>query len=225
MALTLDPTERRILGCLIEKQATTPEAYPLTLNSLVLACNQKSNREPETEWNEHFVMGALRALMDRGWVEELERIGSRVKRYAHLAIDQLGADAHDLALLAELMLRGPQSSKELETRASRMKPFASLDEVERRLTAMGSRPVPYVRLLGRRPGERVPRWEQLLGGGEAITPTAPTPRVAATRLEPVESRGSVDPLADILDRLTHLEREVESLREEMASQHRAPGTE
>ena len=231
MSLALDPTERRVLGCLIEKETTVPEAYPLTINSLVLACNQKSNRDPQTDWAEHFVDGALRALMDKGWVQQLELAGSRTRRFAHLAGDQLGVDAHDLAILAELLLRGPQSAKELETRASRMKPFPSLEEVERRLSALAARPVPYARLLGKRPGERVPRWEQLLGGGEP-TPAAGTASLdrlgtagtPAPRETPLP-RGAVDPLADILDRLAHLEREVESLRAEMESRPRSADTE
>ena len=233
MPLSLDPTERRVIGCLIEKETTVPEAYPLTLNALVLACNQKSNRDPETDWAEHFVDGALRALMDKGWVQALERAGSRTRRYAHLAGEQLGADGHDLALLAEIFLRGPQSAKELETRASRMRPFASLEDVERRLSALAARPVPYVRLLGKRPGERVPRWEHLFGGGEA-EPAAGTasPRAASAPARATQAaaspaagtpRGSVDPLADILDRVARLEREVEAIRKAMESEDEAAG--
>ena len=227
MSLALDPTERRVLACLIEKETTVPESYPLTINSLVLACNQKSNRDPHTDWPEHFVDGALRALMDKGWVQQMELAGSRTRRYGHLAGDQLGVDAHALAILAELMLRGPQSAKELETRASRMRPFASLDDVERRLAALAARPVPYVRLLGKRPGERVPRWEQLLGGGEAVVSETPSPRAASTPHEPTPTppRAVADPLADVLARLAHLEREVESIRDELESQRRTPDVE
>lgn len=235
MALSLDPTERRIVGCLVEKETTVPEAYPLTLNSLVLACNQKSNRDPHTDWAEHFVDGALRSLMDKGWVQQLELAGSRTRRFAHLAGDQLGVDGHDLAILAELLLRGPQSAKELETRAARMRPFASLEEVERRLSALAARPVPYVRLLGKRPGERVPRWEQLIGGGEPVEAASggraaehaagsSFPRAVSaptSRESPREApRGEVDPMADVLDRLASLEREVAALRTELESRPR-----
>jgi len=164
MSIQLDPTERRILGCLVEKQLSVPEAYPLTLNSLVLACNQKSNRDPEMNVPEFHVQGALRALRDRGWVLDLELAGARTIRYSHRAVDQLAVDEKDLAILAELWLRGPQSPQELKLRASRMRPFSSPEEVENRLRALAARPVPYVKFLGRRPGERTPRWSHAFAG-------------------------------------------------------------
>src|SRR5688572_18186650 len=105
MPIALDPTERRIVGSLAEKQLSVPEAYPLTLNALVLACNQKSNRDPETSLTEGEVQGALHALMDRGWVVRLELAGARTVRYEHRMGEQLGVDERDLALLVELLLR------------------------------------------------------------------------------------------------------------------------
>ena len=124
MSLDLDPLEQRILGALVEKQHTVPESYPLTVNALVAAVNQKSNRDPAMAVEEYEVEGALRALMDRGWVVQLEREGGRTRRYGHEGERQLGIDAHDMAILAELLNRGPQSPAELRTRASRMKPLA-----------------------------------------------------------------------------------------------------
>ncbi len=230
MSIRLDPTERRIIGSLVEKQLTVPEAYPLTLNSLVLACNQKSNRDPEMELRDYHVQGALRALMDRGWVRELERAGSRTVRYEHAAGEQLGVDDREIAILAELLLRGASSAKEIETRASRMRPLGTVEEVESRLRGLATRPVPYVHLLGRRPGERVPRWEHLLGsepvaavetgavGDSAAEPgvarAAPAP-VARTALPSLGVAGAViapDVLGTILSRLDRLEREVSELR-------------
>ena len=223
MSISLDPTERRIVGALIEKQLSVPESYPLSLNALVAACNQKSNRDPETNLPEYMVSGALSALMEKQWVIHWEREGSRVPRYTHRAQDQLGVDEHDLAILAELLLRGPQSSPELKTRASRMRPLPSLEEVERRLDALARRPVPYVRCLGRRPGERVARWEHLLGGGDLEGKrAAPESRPAETAALPAPAPVAAlpaDPIAEILERLARVEREVESIREEMGRLH------
>ena len=219
MSLTLDPTERRVVGSLIEKDLSVPESYPLTLNSLLLACNQKNNRDPVTAYEEHHVAGALRALMDRGWVEELERAGSRTRSYAHRAKEMLAVERPELAILAELLLRGPQSSGELKTRASRMAPLASVEDVERRLEALASRPAPYVRFLGKRPGERVGRFTDLLGTPaassgptEAGAPHAP----AAVDLDDAARAAEAEPLAattsDLVARVERLEREVAALR-------------
>jgi uncharacterized protein YceH (UPF0502 family) len=200
MPIALDPTERRIVGSLVEKQLSVPESYPLTLNALVLACNQRSNRDPETSFTEAEVSGAVQALMDRGWVARLELVGGRTVRYEHRMREQLGVDEHEAALLAELLLRGPQSSQELKTRGSRMRDFATPQEVERRLEGLASRPVPYVRLLDRRPGERVQRWEHLLGTG--------TGAVAA----PSAERPAPSARPSLEERVATLEREVERLR-------------
>jgi uncharacterized protein YceH (UPF0502 family) len=226
MALVLDATERRIVGSLIEKALAVPDSYPMTLNALVAACNQKSNRDPEMALEEYAVDGALRALMQKGWVREMELAGGRTRRYAHEAGTQLGVDEPDLALLAELFLRGPQSAMELRTRASRMRPFASPEAVEERLRDLAARPVPYVRLLGRRAGERVARWEDLLTAdaparaasrtaAEAAAtdpaPGAPPPAAAAPR------GGPSDPvLRMVLERLDRVERAVEALRAALA---------
>jgi uncharacterized protein YceH (UPF0502 family) len=224
MSLVLDPTERRIVGSLIEKDLTVPEAYPLTLNALVLACNQKSNRDPETAYEEHHVVGALRSLMERGWVQEIERAGSRVRRYAHDGAGMLGVDRAGLALLAELLLRGPQSAVELRTRASRMAPLGSVEEVERRLEALATRPVPYVRFLGKRPGERVGRFTDLLGTPAASTAkaTGGGDEAGAPRPPARDSAGDASgddvsvtpslPASDLRARVEALERAVAELR-------------
>src|SRR5262245_60676422 len=214
MALTLDPTERRVLGSLLEKEITVPETYPLTINALIAACNQKSNRDPDTNYAEHEVVGALRSLMHGGWVTENERSGGRTPRYAHRAREMLAIDDVEAALLTELLLRGAQSAMELKTRASRMRPLASPEEVERRLEGLAARPVPYVRLLGRRPGERVPRWEHLLSKEPAgAAPAAREPQPQESRPPP---RAPADELAaalaDLRARVERLEREVETLR-------------
>ena len=218
MSIALDATERRVLGSLVEKDLSVPESYPLTLNALLAACNQKSNRDPETEYAEHEVVGAVRALMQRGWVTENERSGGRTQRYGHRAREMLAVDEVDAAILTELLLRGPQSAMELKTRASRMRPIASPEEAERRLEALAARPVPYVRLLGRRTGERVPRWEHLLatepGGASPAAGPAPAPRAApspapAPRPEEADLSAVV---ADLRARIERLERELADLR-------------
>ena len=230
MPLQLDRTERRIVGSLLEKEMTVPDAYPLTLNSLLLACNQSSNRDPAMHLQEFEVTGAVRALMQKGWVAEMELSGARTRRYAHLAREQLGVDDVDLAILAELLLRGPQSPQELKTRASRMKPIPSPEDAERRLQALAARPVPYVRFLGRRPGERVPRWEHLLGKpGETPPPPAepdlaPTTSSAAPHAAPSTPAAShaapavgADTLASLVARVEALERTVAELKRSLGA--------
>jgi uncharacterized protein YceH (UPF0502 family) len=217
MPLQLDRTERRIVGSLLEKEMTVPDAYPLTINSLLLACNQSSNRDPEMHLQEFEVTGAVRALMQKGWVAEMELSGARTRRYAHLAREQLGVDDVDLAILAELLLRGPQSPQELKTRASRMKPVATPEDVERRLQALAARPVPYVRFLGRRPGVRVPRWEHLLGKPGETPPPPPEPVVASTgpaasAAPQAAPAAAADPLAALAARVEALERTVAELK-------------
>lgn len=175
MSLDLDRLEQRVVGVLIEKELTVPEAYPLTLNALVLGCNQKSNRDPFLQVEEYEVEGAVRALMDRGWVRRHERDGARTHRFTHEARTQLGVDEADLALLCELLCRGPQAPGALKTRAERMHPFASPEEVERRLEALAARPVPYVERLPRAPRERQARWAHRLGPREGATEAGPGP--------------------------------------------------
>lgn len=229
MPLQLDRTERRIVGSLLEKEMTVPDAYPLTLNSLLLACNQSSNRDPEMHLQEFEVTGAVRALMQKGWVAEMELSGARTRRYGHLAREQLGVDDVDLAILAELLLRGPQSPQELKTRASRMKPIATPEDAERRLQALAARPVPYVRFLGKRPGERVPRWEHLLGKPGETPPPPAEPEVAPTtsaapHAAPATTATShaapavgADTLASLVARVEALERTVAELKRSLGA--------
>ncbi len=222
MPLQLDRTERRIVGSLIEKEFTVPDAYPLTLNSLLLACNQSNNRDPVMHLQEFEVAGAVRALMQKGWVAEMELTGARTRRYSHLAREQLGVDDVDLAVVAELLLRGPSSPPELCKRASRMQPIATPEDAERRLQALAARTVPYVHFLGRRPGERVPRWEHLLGKPGETPPPPPEPHPEATAPTVSTSRPAAapaaqapdahDPLASLAARVERLEREVAALK-------------
>ena len=192
------PVELRVLGCLIEKQRTTPDAYPLSLNALRLACNQSTNRDPVVDYDEETIRAALQRLGGRGWTRLASGAGSRAVKYRHLFGEALGLDDADLALLAVLMLRGPQTLGELKSRTERLHRFESIAAVEESLISLGEREL--VARLPRRPGQKEERFAHLLGGDadEASAGAAPVPL----------------PVAD--DRLTRLERRVDAIEEELA---------
>jgi len=216
MDFTLSPEEARVLGCLIEKAVTTPEVYPLTLNSLVAACNQRSNRNPVVDYDEGTVNAALDSLRATGLVRRVDTAGSRTAKFRHVLPAVLPLDAPQLALLCVLLLRGPQTSGELRARSDRLHPFRDLAEVEATLSAM-AQPAPddileepVVAPLPLRPGSRELRHVHLLSGvpvdnAEAAAPgadvefTAPEPR--ATRAELDALRGEVEALRTQLQAL------------------------
>ena len=156
--------ELRVLGCLIEKQRTTPDAYPLSLNSLRLAANQSTNRDPVMDLDEITVRDAVRRLGDRGWARLASGAGSRAIKYRHLLDDALSLTPSQLAMLAVLMLRGPQTPGELKSRTERLYPFPSLEDVHRTLQDLADREL--VERLPRRPGQKEERYRQLLGAAE-----------------------------------------------------------
>jgi uncharacterized protein len=158
-----DAVEIRILGCLVEKQRTTPDQYPLSLNSLRLACNQATNRDPVVDYDEAEVRAALDRLSRRGWVRLASGPGSRVAKYRHLLDDALGRVPSQIALLAVLMLRGEQTPGELKQRVERLYPYSSIEAVEQALDALAA--AELAEKLPRRPGQSQDRWRQLLGGG------------------------------------------------------------
>jgi hypothetical protein len=194
--------ELRVLGCLIEKQKTTPDAYPLSLNGLRLACNQSTNRDPVVEYDEETIRAALQRLGTRGWTRLASGAGSRAVKYRHLLDEALGLSGAELALLALLMLRGPQTLGELKSRSERLHRFESLGEVDETLSALASREL--VERQPRRPGQKEDRFAQLLGGGEAEAPPAAT----ATEQGPAED----DRFAEIEARLARVEDELRTLR-------------
>jgi uncharacterized protein len=196
-----DAVEIRVLGCLIEKQRATPDAYPLSLNALRLACNQATNREPVVDYDEQTVVEALRRLALRGWTRLASGAGSRARKYRHLLEEAFGLDDAEISLLAVMMLRGPQTPGELKQRAERLHHFDGLAEVHDTLDRLVERG--QVARHERRPGQKEDRYEQLLGGGDASPPVA----------EAVESAPEPKPAED---RLTRLEREVAELRSELA---------
>jgi uncharacterized protein YceH (UPF0502 family) len=190
--------EIRVLGCLVEKQRTTPDAYPLSLNALRLACNQSTNRDPVVEYDEPTIRAALERLSRRGWVRLASGPGSRAVKYRHLADEALGVSAGQLSLLAVLMLRGPQTLGELKSRTERLHRFESVGEVAETLEVLAGREL--VQRLGRRPGQKEERWVQLLGGETEESDEAPPP----PRADPLE------------ERVRRLEEEVAELRARLA---------
>lgn len=159
-----DGIEIRVLGCLIEKQRTTPDAYPLSLNALRLACNQATNREPVVEYDEPAIRSALERLSRKGWTRLASGVGSRAAKYRHLFDEAIRVSPAELSLLAVLMLRGPQTPGELKQRADRLHPFGSLAEIEDVLAALIDREL--VARLQRRPGQKEERYAHLLGEDE-----------------------------------------------------------
>jgi uncharacterized protein YceH (UPF0502 family) len=208
-----DAVEMRVLGCLVEKQHTTPDAYPLSLNSLRLACNQTTNREPVVDYDEQTVVEALRRLALRGWTRLASGAGSRSRKYRQLLDEAFGLDKAEVSLLAVLMLRGPQTPGELKQRGQRLHDFADLAAVQETLERLVERG--QVARHERRPGQKEDRYEQLLGGGTAeMAPSVDEPGLPQVRDPGKEAAAELKPAED---RLTRLEREVSELRVELAA--------
>jgi uncharacterized protein YceH (UPF0502 family) len=206
-----DAVEIRVVGCLAEKQRTTPDAYPLSLNALRLACNQSTNRDPVVDYDEATVSEALRRLALRGWTRLTSGAGSRARKYRHLLPEALGVEDDELALLAVLMLRGPQTPGELKQRSERLHSFADLTAVQETLERLLEREL-IVR-QPRRPGQKEERYEQVLGGvseGADAAEAAEAPEAAPQ--SPAEE-----------DRLDRLERELAELRSQVAKLREALG--
>jgi len=186
----LDAEEQRILGSLLEKQATVPASYPLTANALRTACNQTSNREPVVDFDQQTVERTAKALKDRGLLRIVwSDTGRRTLKYHQVLDERLGLEPDERAVLTVLLLRGAQAPGELRTRTDRLHGFADRGEVEECLRRMASRPQPLVRELPRRPGQQDPRWIHLLGATPEDTraPAAPAgsvdrPRVRVTQI-------------------------------------------
>jgi uncharacterized protein YceH (UPF0502 family) len=193
----LDEIQLRVLGCLIEKQRTTPEQYPLTLNALRLACNQATNREPVMELDESQVRGAAQSLGTLGWARLATGPGSRTPKYRQLFSEALDLMPAEVSILAVLMLRGAQTVAELKARTARLHHFASTDDVASVLARLDEREL--VRLLPRQPGQREERWVHLLA--EEHSAGAPAPSTEAATLE--------QRLAQVEDRVAELERRLD----------------
>ena len=202
----LTPEEQRVLGALIEKRWTTPDQYPLSLNSLRLACNQLTNRDPVTEYDEATVRDAAQRLSRYGLTRLASSHGSRSVKYRHLAEDALSLSREELGVLAVLLLRGPQTLGEIKARTERMAALDSLADTERVLGVLSERG--YARRLARRPGQKEDRFEHVLGG-EVVSDGDPVPPVSEPLRMPIEN--------GLEERVATLELEVAELRQQLAS--------
>jgi len=206
----LSDVEVRVLGALFEKERTTPDNYPLSLNALTAACNQTSNREPVMTLDEQTVGAAVHQLRHRSLVRAFVHSGGRVTKYGHLMGDKLGLVNRQLAVLCVLMLRGPQTTGEIRTRTQRLHTFEDLDDVESTLEGLiAHEPEPLVVRLPRRPGQKELRYAHLLAG-----------EVSTEALDALEARDAADEAARAApargDRIAAIEEEVAALRQEVA---------
>jgi uncharacterized protein YceH (UPF0502 family) len=188
---TLSDTEVRVLGSLIEKEITTPDYYPLSLNALTAACNQSSNRNPVTHFDEATVAQAADSLREKKLIHLVERSESRVTKYRHVVYEALNLGRPAIGVMCVLMLRGPQTVGEIRTRSNRLYDFSSLDEVETTLNSLMSREAPLIVRLPRQSGQKEVRYAHLLSGEVRVT----------------------EPEAE-LDRIGKLEKEIEDLRKQ-----------
>lgn len=210
----LNPAELRVLGSLVEKAVTTPDYYPLTLNSLTLACNQLTNRDPVVAYEETTVVRALDSLREKRLASVFTGAESRVAKYKHALTDALLLTPGEVGLLCVLMLRGPQTLAELRTRTERFQRFDSPAETEEALTALATRtPRPLVVKLPRQPGTKEPRYTHLLGGPVEIAASATTPPLEPATLA---VRAEDTRLAKLEAETTTLRAEVAELRAQFA---------
>jgi uncharacterized protein len=241
-----DAVEIRVVACLVEKQRTTPDVYPLSLNAIRLACNQSTNRDPVVDYDEATVSDALRRTALRGWTRLTSGAGSRARKYRHLLDDALSVDSGELAVLAVLMLRGAQTPGELKQRTERLEGFADLAAVHAVIDRLIERG--YVVRHPRRPGQKEDRFEQVLGGsgaegapasGDAEAPTAapeaPAPSGAPDGSAPAADLSGGEPFVEIAEpaspsqaegeiaRLDRLEADLLELKGEIARLREALG--
>jgi uncharacterized protein len=213
-----DAAEIRVLGCLIEKQRTTPDVYPLTLNALRLACNQSTNREPVVDYDEAEIRRALDRLVQRKWTTLASWSNRRAMKYRHKLDAALGLDDAEISVLCVLMLRGAQTPGELKTRTERLHPFAGVPAVQTTLDRLIERRL--VQRLERRPGQREERYVQLLGAvdedqprSEAGAPDGPSESAAISLDEPSAAPNDTG----LAGRVDFLEHEVAELRSQLAA--------
>ena len=212
MNIELNENEARVLGALLEKEITTPDYYPLSLNSLVNACNQKSNREPVMNLDEDAVRGALRTLHDNSLARSVSAADSRVTKYEHRLQEAFNFDRREAALFCELLLRGPQTPGELRTRAERMHAFDDLSEAQSALQRLMNREPPLVKVQARQPGTKESRYMHLLSGD-----AQPVSSGAGREVPGALERGKMDELARLSSEMAELRRDVADLKQQFAA--------
>ena len=214
MEVMLDEVEVRVLGALVEKQLTTPEYYPLTLNGLTTACNQKSNREPVVDFSEKTVVRALEGLRDKNLARMLSGAEMRVPKYYHLFAEAFGFTAQEVGVLCVLMLRGPQTVGEIRSRSGRLYEFADLEQVEATLQGLVERADgALVKKLPRQAGFKESRYAQLLAGEPQIVAEDTEPQLERATLE---VRAENERLALLEAQVQEMGREIEAIRQEFA---------
>jgi uncharacterized protein len=210
--LALNEVEARVLGALLEKEITTPDYYPLSLNALVNACNQKSNRDPVMNLQEDSVRSALRALHENSLARSVSAVESRVTKYEHRLQEAFNFDRREAAIFCELLLRGPQTPGELRSRAERMHHFDDLSEVQSALQHLMNRQPPLVKILARQPGTKESRYIHLLSGD--VEP-ASSPAVHETL--PVASRQNIDDFSRLELEVAELRKDIADLKQQFAA--------
>ena len=212
----LDPYERRVLGVLVEKAKTTPDAYPLSLNAMVTGCNQKSNREPVMNLDEESVRKPLRSLTDKGLARSASG-DSRVPKFEHRLNELYNFHRHEIAVLCVLMLRGPQTPGELRTRAERMYAFEDLEAVHSALNLLMRREPPLVTVLPRQPGTKESRFMHLLSGDVASEAQSTDTAESVEAANDAVSTRDWKRIEQLESEVAELRRELETLREQFAS--------
>ena len=212
MNIILNDVETRVLGCLIEKDLTTPEYYPLSLNALVHACNQKSNRDPLMNLDEDAVRQALRSLNQKELAGPADNMDSRVRKFEHRLQEAFNFTRHELAILCELLLRGPQTPGELRSRADRMHTFEDLGIVQSTLQRLMKREPPLAKMLPRQPGTKEARYAHLLSGDMESWAPEPDSGAAVTRISADNER-----IARLEHEVAGLQKEIADLKQQLAA--------
>jgi uncharacterized protein len=207
----LSEVETRVLGSLVEKELTTPDYYPLSLNALLNACNQKSNRDPMMNLNENAVSQALRSLDKEGLAGRADGMDNRVTKFEHRLQEAFNFDRREIAILCELLLRGPQTPGELRSRADRMHPFDDLGQVQSTLQRLAQREPPLVKMLPRQPGTKESRYAHLLSGDVQIQSPEAIPETATAH-----STADGERIARLENEVSTLQNEVANLKQQLA---------
>jgi uncharacterized protein YceH (UPF0502 family) len=208
----LTEVETRVLGSLVEKELTTPEYYPLSLNALVNACNQKSNRDPVMNLDENAVSQALRSLDKEGLAGPADAMDNRVTKFEHRLQEAFNFDRREIAILCELLLRGPQTPGELRSRAERMHRFDDLGQVQSTLQRLAQREPPVVKMLPRQPGTKEARYAHLLSGDVQVQAPEAAPEAAVTHRTADGER-----IARLENEVGALQKEVAELKQQLAA--------